>query len=491
MMRKILPLAMALLLLSSAYAVPEYLEDFSSGNFSVSAVNCFKCEEDKITLLFADSPSEVTFMFQGHNPFDESMTLYFAVEQNGYWFPVEEIGPISPGDTGELSYSTEFVYVQLEVEEHEYAIIGISGDNTVGTSFSVEERWGTFETLLTNFLKGVGLPVAFLVILVVSMLVITVAAGAYAFSRKRKEYTLKTLLFPDINKISAGELLADFIMHPLFWLFELLLGSILVVLILIFTLDELGPEIGISVFIIGGVAAIAMPVVYLLAAFMIDLYDREPMRFSISMFLWGILAAFFSFSLNTFFGFFLLVFGFFGDFLSTVIFAPLIEEFGKGFGVAIITFNREVNNVMDGLIFGFAVGIGFAVVENWLYFASNANPIALGGLSIWAMNIFYRSLFSALGHGFFTAATGAILAYVKIKTKSPAKTALAFIPALLVAAALHGAFNFLAVLDMLVEYMSGISALIIIPLLILLLALIYGAIVLGSLWRQRKKRRHA
>ena len=52
--------------------------------------------------------------------------------------------------------------------------------------------------------------------------------------------------------------------------------------------------------------------------------------------------------------------------------APLTEEIVKGFGVWLIMriFRREIDSVLDGLIYGSLVGFGFAAVENVFYFWS-------------------------------------------------------------------------------------------------------------------------
>ena len=58
------------------------------------------------------------------------------------------------------------------------------------------------------------------------------------------------------------------------------------------------------------------------------------------------------------------------QFVNTAVAAPLIEESAKGlFLVGIVVFRRaEVHGLLDGIIYGALVGIGFAFVEDIIYY---------------------------------------------------------------------------------------------------------------------------
>ena len=132
--------------------------------------------------------------------------------------------------------------------------------------------------------------------------------------------------------------------------------------------------------------------------------------------------------------------------------APVIEESLKGVFVVLLVARRRVGFPVDAAIQGFAVGTGFALVENWIYLASRPNaPLAL-----WIV----RGLGTAILHG---AATGifAIVAQ-RLSMRAGARAARAFAPGWAAAVALHAAFNS-AVLPPFVEMLV---LLIVVPLIV-------------------------
>jgi len=135
-----------------------------------------------------------------------------------------------------------------------------------------------------------------------------------------------------------------------------------------------GLAIAILIFLIAGpvgalittlLAALSFPVVILIC-FWLDRYEPEPARYRLAALGWGAVAAVaLSFVAEA------LLFGLPGtnQFVDTAVAAPLIEEFGKGlFLVAIVIFRRsEMHGLLDGIIYGALVGIGFAFVEDVVY----------------------------------------------------------------------------------------------------------------------------
>ena len=121
-------------------------------------------------------------------------------------------------------------------------------------------------------------------------------------------------------------------------------------------------------------------VIYLLFIRAIDLYEREPLRYVIPVFVWGFaVATTVSLIFNTLFQFTL------GSvtsvstarFFTAVVSAPVVEESSKGLALLIIfliaylmrrrTGVIEFSGVMDGIVYGSAVGFGFAIAEDFLY----------------------------------------------------------------------------------------------------------------------------
>ena len=79
--------------------------------------------------------------------------------------------------------------------------------------------------------------------------------------------------------------------------------------------------------------------------------------------------------------------------------APLTEETAKALLVAALVLTHRVGFLVDALVVGFAVGTGFALVENAVYLSTIDAPLAL-----W----FSRGLGTAMLHGATTGIFGMI-----------------------------------------------------------------------------------
>jgi len=110
--------------------------------------------------------------------------------------------------------------------------------------------------------------------------------------------------------------------------------------------------------------------------------------------------------------------------------APLTEEIAKAAFIVVLLLRNRVGFLVDAAVQGFAVGTGFALVENvhYLQYLGDA------GLSLWLV----RGLGTAVLHG----ATTAVFAMVsKTMADRRGRGALAFVPGLGLAAGIHAAFN--------------------------------------------------
>ena len=104
----------------------------------------------------------------------------------------------------------------------------------------------------------------------------------------------------------------------------------------------------------------------------LDLYEREPLSVAFAAFLWGAFAAT-ALALDA---------GGWDEVLAQVdgagfaarwapaLTAPVIEELLKGAGIVLLYLivRDEVDDVMDGFVYGALCGLGFAVVEDVVYF---------------------------------------------------------------------------------------------------------------------------
>lgn len=186
-------------------------------------------------------------------------------------------------------------------------------------------------------------------------------------------------------------------------------------------------------------AAIIPMSTYLFLIWKFDRYDREPFKLVLIDYFWGaagaiILALIGSFLISTFFSFFIKNELELSQFNSVVV-APVVEEITKGFFLLIIISNRKFDNITDGIVYGGAIGLGFGMTENFLYFISFAESV-----QSWIMLVIIRSLFSAVMHCVSTATLGAFLGYAKFKPK-PQKIFYGLV-GLFIAIVIHATWNF-------------------------------------------------
>jgi len=134
--------------------------------------------------------------------------------------------------------------------------------------------------------------------------------------------------------------------------------------------------------------------------------------------------------------------------------APILEEALKASVlIALIALGR-VGFLVDAAIHGFAVGAGFALVENTTYLRA----VAAAPLALWLV----RGLGTAMLHG----GTTAIFAIVSraMRDRFPRRPILSFLPGLAAAIAIHAGFNALPLPPMILTALI----LLVLPLLLLL-----------------------
>jgi len=178
--------------------------------------------------------------------------------------------------------------------------------------------------------------------------------------------------------------------------------------------------IGIMFLSLGPVSAIVAAVIaftpaalYILPLIAMDRYDPEPVWLLALLFGWGALVAVVvSFVVNTVFG--SIVYAGthsagLADLLGAVISAPVVEEGSKGLGVlaALLFFRKYFDDILDGIIFAGVIALGFATVENVLYYGEGINRATMsGGLAGFLLLFVLRGLMSPFAHVTFTSMTG-------------------------------------------------------------------------------------
>ena len=162
------------------------------------------------------------------------------------------------------------------------------------------------------------------------------------------------------------------------------------------------------------VAAFVPMFIYLLLIWRFDQYDRESFILIIRNYLWGALGAiFFSLVGSYVLSFFVSIFVQNKESLTrieTIIIAPFVEETTKGIFLFFTITSRKFDSMTDGIVYGGAIGLGFGMTENFLYFIANT-----GSFNTWVMLVIIRTLFTAVMHCVSTATLGAFLGYAKFK----------------------------------------------------------------------------
>jgi hypothetical protein len=123
------------------------------------------------------------------------------------------------------------------------------------------------------------------------------------------------------------------------------------------------------------------------------------------------------------------------NYLGTIAIAPVVEEITKGIFLLITVTNKKFDNITDGIVYGGAIGLGFGMTENFLYFISYGTTI-----SNWITIVIIRTLFSAVMHCVSTATFGAFLGLAKFKG-TPSRIFLP-ITGLIIAIIIHFSWNF-------------------------------------------------
>ena len=188
-------------------------------------------------------------------------------------------------------------------------------------------------------------------------------------------------------------------------------------------------------------------VIYLLFIRAIDLYEREPLRYVVPVFLWGFaVATTVSLVFNTLFELTLssVTSVKTANFFTAVAVAPVVEECSKGLALLLIFFVAylarrrsgliEFAGVMDGIVYGSAVGFGFALAEDILY-----------GLQFGAETFVVRRILGGFAHAAFTSLTGigiGLIPWVRHRSLAIFPPLLGLLGAIL----LHATFNFTATL---------------------------------------------
>lgn len=195
------------------------------------------------------------------------------------------------------------------------------------------------------------------------------------------------------------------------------------------------------------IIALTIPLIPAVGIFMLvnfmDRFEREPWFLRLAAFLWGAIIAippalFIEKQFDT------IINGWLASNASNVLLhtlaqglnAGITEETIKGLGLLLllIVLRDEFDNVTDGIVYGALIGAGFAMVENFGYFAENGDSFLI-------FLIVGRLILGWLSHSTFIACFGAALGYIRY-TRSRWKQIAIPLAGYLLAVSLHAFFDF-------------------------------------------------
>jgi RsiW-degrading membrane proteinase PrsW (M82 family) len=162
-------------------------------------------------------------------------------------------------------------------------------------------------------------------------------------------------------------------------------------------------------------AATLLLLCYLIFIWWLDRYEREPIWLVALVFLWGAtIGVGCGCSINT-----TLLAPFKETFsagaaagIGAILIAPLVEEVTKGLVFVPLVWTDHFDNETDGLIYGAASGLGFATVENLLYFVTFVVSDGFG-VAAMLLAIAMRALFTAVMHSISSALLGVAVGYAR------------------------------------------------------------------------------
>jgi RsiW-degrading membrane proteinase PrsW (M82 family) len=151
-----------------------------------------------------------------------------------------------------------------------------------------------------------------------------------------------------------------------------------------------------------------------LVVYLLDLYEREPVPLLVAAFVWGAVAATTLSAIGNA-GWGLTVARLAGPEFAArwtaALTAPFVEEILKGCGVVLIYLiaRDEIDDLMDGFVYGAICGLGFAIVEDVIYFMAVFGGEPAGVLQGFWLRVVASGLY---GHVLYTGLVGMAIGVV-------------------------------------------------------------------------------
>jgi RsiW-degrading membrane proteinase PrsW (M82 family) len=177
----------------------------------------------------------------------------------------------------------------------------------------------------------------------------------------------------------------------------------------------------------------------------LDRYDREPLHMVAAVFLWGASAApaISAFTLLAVQRWSAASAGGVSQFALSGIAAPVVEETAKAIGVMLVVLlTRNFDNPTDGFVYGTAVGLGFAVTENYIYCTGIGSGMVVHDFLKLAVG---RTFLAAGVHALASATFGGFIGHAVLTSKRWLRASWVVI-GWLAAVGLHAAWNITLIL---------------------------------------------
>ncbi len=197
-----------------------------------------------------------------------------------------------------------------------------------------------------------------------------------------------------------------------------------------------------AVLILSVLASVMPAMLYLLTVRWLGRLEREPLHVILLVMAWGAIG-------STVVG--LVTAGFIEDVMalydpglgafgltSFAFYVPLAEELAKAVVLIALATTHRLSHTTSGLVYGMAVGLGFAITENIVY---GIHIFQSGGLEQWYVNTVVRTLFSATAHGVCSAMMGFALGWSQTRVPGQRRIVLGAVVGLSTAVLLHGMWN--------------------------------------------------
>jgi len=184
---------------------------------------------------------------------------------------------------------------------------------------------------------------------------------------------------------------------------------------------------------LAAIISVGIPAIFLALIYGLDFYASRSFKLVLLCAVWGATGAFtLAVLINTYTSpAVAAALGLDPYFFLVVFLAPPVEEIAKSMWLIFFRRRTEFTYFVEGAIYGFAAGIGFSILENFLYMSQNPGT----GIAL----VLTRAFSTCLMHGTAAGLVGVAVGYFRFGKKSGQTVAL--IGGWIAAIALHSAFN--------------------------------------------------